>query len=244
MIRNHLRDTRVLTSVYAEGRTGRQMCSDDTLLARRLADDLAGGFEALALAYAGRLYAFALRLGASREDAEEIAQDTLVRAYRALANYDVARRRELRPRAWLFAIALNVQRNRVRGKRLPTMPLDPAGDDDESRTAAREPAADPREAPEALVESSETRRELAAALFTLPARLREAVVLRHVQGLSYAEAAVALDVPVGTVKAQVHRGTRLLRAALEERDHDGDSEGEQAARRSAVRARSGQEVTR
>lgn len=197
------------------------MCSDDTLLARRLADDLADGFEALALAYAGRLYAFALRLGAGREDAEEIAQDTLVRAYRALAGYDAARRSELRPRAWLFAIALNVQRNRMRGRRLPSVPLEPhrAGDaDDETRATISEPAADPREAPEALAEAGETRRELAAALLELPARLRVAVVLRHVQGLSYAEAAEALGVPVGTVKAQVHRGTRLLRAALEARD--------------------------
>ncbi len=221
------------------------MCSDDTLLARRLADDLAGGFEALALAYAGRLYAFALRLGAGREDAEEIAQDTLVRAYRALASYDATRRRELRPRAWLFAIALNVQRNRVRGKRLPSVPLDPSGDDgDDEIHAAREPAADPREAPEALAEAGETRRELAAALLTLPARLREAVVLRHVQGLSYAEAADALGVPVGTVKAQVHRGTRLLRAALEAQDVDEMDEGELSFRRAAARARSGQEVTR
>lgn len=223
------------------------MCSDDTLLARRLADDLAGGFEALALAYAGRLYAFALRLGASREDAEEIAQDTLVRAYRALAGYDAARRRELRPRAWLFAIALNVQRNRVRGKRLPTVPLDSSGDDGDDgapRTAAREPVADAREAPEALAEAGETRRELAAALLTLPARLREAVVLRHVQGLSYAEAADALRVPVGTVKAQVHRGTRLLREALDARERAGVGGGERAGRGAAVRARSGQEVTR
>lgn len=194
------------------------MCSDDTLLARRLADDLAGGFEALALAYAGRLYAFALRLGAGHEDAEEIAQDTLVRAYRALAGYDAARRGELRLRAWLFAIALNVQRNRVRGRRLPSVPLEPqgtGGDGDETRLIAPEPAADPREAPEAQAEAGETRRELAAALLELPGRLRVAVVLRHVQGLSYAEAAEALGVPVGTVKAQVHRGTRLLRAALE-----------------------------
>ena len=201
------------------------MCSDDTLLARRLADDLVGGFEALALAYAGRLYAFALRLGAGREDAEEIAQDTLVRAYRALAGYDPVRRRELRLRAWLFAIALNVQRNRVRRHHLPSVPLEPqrAGNDgDETRATAPEPAADRREAPEALAEAGETRRGLAAALLTLPARLREAVVLRHVQGLSYAEAAEALGVPVGTVKAQVHRGTRLLRVALEA--HDGERE--------------------
>jgi RNA polymerase sigma factor (sigma-70 family) len=197
------------------------MCNDDMLLARRLADDLAGGFEDLALAYAGRLYAFALRLGASREDAEEIAQDTLMRAYRALAGYDAPRRRELRLRAWLFAIAVNVRRNRVRGRQLPSVPLEPRRDDDgdETRTAAHELAADTRETPEARAEAGETRRELAAALLTLPARLREAVVLRHVQGLSYAEAAEALGgIPVGTVKAQVHRGTRLLRTALEARD--------------------------
>ncbi|MFI5272174.1 MAG: RNA polymerase sigma factor [Ktedonobacterales bacterium] len=188
--------------------------TDDEALAGQLASNLAAGFEALARAYAGRLYAFALRLGAHPEDAEEVAQDTLLRAYRALAGYDVERRRTLMPRAWLFAIALNVQRNRVRGRRLTFVPLASPSADDASADGY-EPEGNARERPEAVAEAEETRRELAAALMTLPERFRLAVVLRHVQGLSYAEAAVVLGAPVGTVKAHVHRGVRQLRTALE-----------------------------
>ena len=63
---------------------------------------------------------------------------------------------------------------------------------------------------------AETRNQLATAIANLPARYATAVVLRHVQGLSYAEAAEVLDQPVGTTKSDVHRGLRLLRAALVE----------------------------
>jgi RNA polymerase sigma-70 factor (ECF subfamily) len=188
---------------------GHARVSEDQLAAA-LAADLDGAFEQLALCYQRRLYAFALRVCGSREDAEEIVQDALIRAYRALAGYPSERRRALAVRPWLFQITINVARNRARVRRPATASLDGA-----EAATLREPADDEREQPEARAETAERRRELARLLLALPMRYRPAVVLRHVEGLCYDEIAAILQQPVGTVKANVHRGVGLLRAALE-----------------------------
>ena len=107
----------------------------DEALAARLAVDLDGSFEALVAAHAGRLFSIALRFIGDRSDAEEAAQDALVRAYRALAGYDASRIREIRLRPWLATIVLNVCRNRTRVKRVPTVEL--------AFEPSAEPAVDP-----------------------------------------------------------------------------------------------------
>ena len=183
---------------------------DDATLAGLLAADLDGSFETLVRTYQDRLYAFGLRLTGSPRDAEEIAQDAFVRAYRALARYPAERVAALRVRAWLFQIAVNVARNRARGGRLRETPLAPPLDG----APTPEPADDARYEPEAVVERDEARDELASVVARLPERYRIAVVLRHVEGLRYHEIAAVLGQPVGTVKANVHRGVALLRRAL------------------------------
>jgi RNA polymerase sigma-70 factor (ECF subfamily) len=183
----------------------------DTDLARRLARDLDGTFEALVVAHQDRLFTIARRLLGDAHDAEEVAQDAFVRAYRALEGYPAERVRELRLRPWLAAIVVNLARNRRRriADRQPATPLAPLieGGLDVADVGGR--------GPEARQATSEARHEWAARLAALPSTYRAAVVLRHVDGLSYDEVAVALGRPEGTVKAQVHRGLRLLRAALE-----------------------------
>jgi RNA polymerase sigma-70 factor (ECF subfamily) len=171
----------------------------DEALAARLAVDLDGSFEALVDAHAGRLFSIALRFIGDRSDAEEAAQDALVRAYRALAGYDEARIREIRLRPWLATIVVNVCRNRTRIRRVRTVEL------------AFEPSAEPVVDP---VARSDARATWALLLATLPPAQRAAVVLRHVDGLSYAQMAEALGRPEGTLKAQVHRGLAALRDAL------------------------------
>lgn len=187
---------------------------DDQDLAAALATDVDGHFERLVRRYQDRLYAFALRLSGSPQEAEEIAQDSFVRAYRALARYPAARRRSLTLRPWLYQIALNVFRNRRRGPRLQLVSLE---QDDEAGTWDR--GDDQARRPEAILERAELRETLGALLTALPERYRLAVVLRHVQGLAYREMAAILRQPVGTVKANVHRGLRLLRQALEAELH-------------------------
>lgn len=186
------------------------MDTDDTLTVG-LATDLDGTFEALVHAHQDRLYSIALRVLGDPADAEEAAQDAFVRAYRALAGYDAGRIRELRLRPWLATIVLNLCRSRrvreaaARGTLSLDAPLPVAA---EPRTAATQ-------GPAAVADRHARRDEWAELLLTLPSAHRQAVVLRHVDGLSYPELALALDKPEGTVKAQVHRGLAQLRAAYE-----------------------------
>ena len=183
---------------------------DDPTLAAALARDLDAAFEPLVRAHADRCYAIALRVLGDPHDAEEVAQDALVRAYRALAGYDAARIRELRLRPWLATIVVNLCRNRVRRLRPPTTPLD------ELAEAGREPAAPAHDGPAEIALQSSERERLAGLLAALPERYRVPVVLRHVNDLSYAELAEVLGRPEGTLKAQVHRGLAMLRAAAVE----------------------------
>jgi RNA polymerase sigma-70 factor (ECF subfamily) len=183
-------------------------------LTAALARNVDGAFEGLVLAYQHRVYGFGLRLCNSPRDAEEIAQDTFVRAYRALGSYPPERIRTLALRAWLLQIALNVWRNRVRQRQLPTLSLDIDERNDASEQRHIEAEDDPISRPEAMAEQREREHQLAARLAALPERYRVAVVLRHVEGFAYGEIAQLLDQPTGTVKANVHRGVRMLRAAL------------------------------
>jgi RNA polymerase sigma-70 factor, ECF subfamily len=155
-------------------------------------------FERLVRDHQDRIFALSLALTGNRHDAEDVAQDTFIRAYKALATYSPDRIRDLKQKAWLHRIAVNVVRNRVRGVRPRMVELN--GSEPDSATGPEED----------VLRKSEID-ELAARVACLPAKYREAVVLRHVQDLSYAEVAEALGQPVGTVKANVHRGLKILR---------------------------------
>ena len=184
----------------------------DDRLAADLAHDLDRSFEALVVAHQDRLYTIALRMLGDPRDAEEASQDAFVRAYRALSTYDATRIREMRLRGWLTTIVLNLCRTRgVRraGQGAPPISLDVEG------APTIEPSAARTQAPPEVAERHAERERWSGRLAGLPPVYRAAVVLRHVDGLSYPEAAAALGRPEGTVKAQVHRGIALLRTMLE-----------------------------
>jgi RNA polymerase sigma-70 factor (ECF subfamily) len=174
-----------------------------------LASDLDATFEALVRAHQDRLFSLALRFLGDAADAEEVVQDGFVRAYRALGDYDAARIAELELRPWLSSIVLNLCRTRYRRRTRARMAV-VAGGLDGGRLPA--PVADTPHERSARRESAERWANLVGAL---PVLYRAAVVLRHVDGLSYREMSQALGRPEGTVKAQVHRGLALLRAAVE-----------------------------
>lgn len=180
---------------------------DDSQLVELLARDLDGSFEILVRSHVDRCHSIALRVLGNPHDAEEVAQDALVRAYRALAGYEPARIRDLRLRPWLATIVVNLCRNRARRRGLSSTPLAPLIE------AGVEPAADASTDPAAAATRAADRERLGALLAALPERYRVPVVLRHVHDLSYAELADVLGRPEGTLKAQVHRGLALLRAA-------------------------------
>src|SRR4051812_25157719 len=177
---------------------------DDDLV-ERLAKNLDDSFEELVLTAQHFVYSVAFRLTLDRHEAEDVTQETLVRAYRALAGYDAERIRATRLRPWLAKIALNVQRNRARRRK-------------DAVAGVPEAATRPADGPEAMAEASDARASCAAHVASLPEAYRVVVTLRHIEGLSYAEVAAALDKPVGTVKAQVHRAIALLRERMDEED--------------------------
>jgi RNA polymerase sigma-70 factor (ECF subfamily) len=178
----------------------------DAALVRRLAEDVDDAFPAIVRAHQDRVWSLALRLtNGDRCAAEDLAADVFERAYRALSSWDVTRRRQVNLRPWLATIALNAARNNARrdNRAQPGRHLSPAHTDDHAAQAA-------------------DRSELSAALQQLAPAQREAVVLRHIGGLSYAEIAEATERPIGTVKADVHRGLATLRTALDDNGDNGD----------------------
>ena len=188
---------------------------DDAYLTIALADDLDGTFEQLVRAHQDRLYSIALRMLGDTGDAEEAAQDAFVRAYRALGRYEAKRIRELQLRPWLATIVLNLCRSRLARRpvvvrRQVSLDAPLPGD--------LEPRAEEARGPAAATARRASAEAWAGLLLNLPPAYRSAVVLRHVDGLSYPELAIALDRPEGTVKAQVHRGLAMLRTAYESAD--------------------------
>ena len=155
-------------------------------------------WEAVARTHGRFLYNVAYRLTGNDDDAYDLVQEALLRVRKGLETYQPGSME-----AWLSRIVTNVFLDEVRRRRrrpVETLPEDP------ERLLPVTPGAD--EATDRLPE------DVQAALRRLPEDFRTAVVLCDVVGLSYEEIAEALSVPVGTVRSRIHRGRRLLRAAL------------------------------
>ena len=162
----------------------------------------------------GDIYALLYRLTEDPEEARDLTQETFLQAFRHLANF----RGDADLRTWLYRIAVNQARNRwrwwKRRRRDRTVSLDaPAVEGSDaplSAGLASESAADP----ERQTLARERERALHAALRTLARPFREVLVLRDIEGLSYEEVALALDLNVGTVKSRLSRGRDELRRRL------------------------------
>lgn len=171
---------------------------------RRLVRDLDRAFPDFVAAMQGTVFNGARRWLPGRQDAEDVTQEVFVRAYQALQSYPPDRIAELRLRPWLFTITLNLCRNHARAR--SRRPLQVALDAGHDATA--------REATDASAIDAVAVDEWRVRLGRLEARQRDAIVLRHVVGLGYAEIAEVLGRPAGTVKSDVHRGLGRLRTML------------------------------
>jgi RNA polymerase sigma-70 factor (ECF subfamily) len=160
-------------------------------------------FEAEALAALDSLYRAALRLTRVRSDAEDLVQDTYLKAFRAADRFEPG----TNLRAWLFTILHNTARNRVRDRARDTVSVDSEFVD----RAADLPAPGlPIDTPETQLLRDTLAPELQAAIDGLPEAFRQAVWLRDVEEFSYAEIADMLSVPIGTVMSRISRGRHKL----------------------------------
>ncbi len=185
------------------------MDQDEEVLLSLLGTDLDRHFRQLVSRYQQRLYSFAIRLVGSPQDAEDISQETFLRAYHALKSYPVPRVRALRLRQWLYTITLNIFRNRQRKPEHQSIPLNT------SEGSPLLEIEDPSSGPEEEAYWHEMRRELETQLASLGEPYRIAVTLFYFEDLSYSEIAELLNQPIGTVKAHVHRALRQLHKALD-----------------------------
>jgi len=162
-------------------------------------------FAALVDAYAKPIFNLAFRMTGNRQDADDLAQETFLRAYQKLKRFDP----EKKFFTWLYAIALNIIRNHLKSSpertariaemaHPPSDPVDPAN-------------------PEGLFLDREKAQLLEICLQKLPSELKEAVVLRYYQDLSFDEIATITDASVSAVKMRAYRGLERLRALMSER---------------------------
>ena len=165
--------------------------------------DSADSVAALALEFLEPLYATAVRLTRNRADAEDLVQDTFVKAIRFADRFAPG----TNLKAWLYTIMLNTWRNRRRdAARVPVDVDSPRVE--EAATVSGGPSE--LDTPEQILLRDTVREDLQSALDALPEVFREAVWLRDVDEFTYAEIAGMLGIPIGTVMSRISRGRRLL----------------------------------
>ena len=187
---------------------------EELLQAFRSGDDAA--FDGLIALHSAKLYKVAYALLGSRQDAEEVVQDTFLRAYRALQAF----RGESSLETWLHRITVNLARNKYqwnhrRGDGL-NVSLTAGGEDTggDSGTETEQDVPDCRMEPDLVLEHDEIEKNIMKALNSLPDNLRETMVLRHVNDMPYEQIAQKLDCKIGTVKSRLSRGREMLRDYL------------------------------
>jgi RNA polymerase sigma-70 factor (ECF subfamily) len=179
------------------------------MLAARAAMGDREAFDALVLRYQAQIFRLARILArGDLRDAEDLAQETFIRAYRGMGRF----RQDSTFRTWLHRIALNVIWSHLsrRRQRAPHVGLEPS-DEDAGPGAAHEPASPPDDVEVALIR----RQVIDRALATLSTDARLAITLRDIQGLEYQEIATITGVPIGTVESRIFRARRRLRPLLE-----------------------------
>lgn len=180
--------------------------SDTVLVQRTVAGDQKA-YGLLVLKYQRRIQRLIGRMVRDVDLVEDIAQETFVRAYRALHQF----RGDAQFYTWLYRIAVNTAKKfLLELKHDPTISenIRANGDDDETSWRKSEPTTD--EGPESILAAKEIAAVVNAAMNELPVDLREAVVLREIEGLSYEEIAIAMDCPVGTVRSRIFRAREAI----------------------------------
>lgn len=175
-------------------------------------------FQAYVRGCLDSLHNYAVLLARPPEDAQDLLQDALIRAFRGFDSFD----RTLSFKAWMFGIVRNtyIDRHRRRRARPAEAPLE----EEQMAAALDSPLYAIPLAPEDILLRQETVEQVREAIRRLPTLMREVVELRDIEGLSYLEIAAVLNRPIGTVMSRLYRGRNLLRTYLvEPRRQDGEA---------------------
>ena len=183
--------------------------SDAMLVERTVAGDQKA-FELLVIKYQRRIQRLIGRMVRDVDLVEDIAQETFIRAYRALAQF----RGEAQFYTWLYRIAVNTAKKALMDlKRNPTVSENSFKSDDDE-TSPLENELTSSETPEAILAGKEIAQMVNAAMEALPDELRQAISLREIEGLSYEEIAEAMSCPIGTVRSRIFRAREAISARI------------------------------
>lgn len=184
--------------------------SDQMLVERTVAGDQRA-FELLVLKYQRRIQRLVGRMVRDVDLVEDIAQETFIRAYRALHQF----RGEAQFYTWLYRIAVNTAKKALMElKRDPTVSESflKSGDDDETNLPGNEPTTE--DTPESVFAAREIAAVVNAAMDALPEDLRQAVTLREIEGLTYEEISSVMNCPIGTVRSRIFRAREAISAKV------------------------------
>ena len=193
----------------------------DLSLVQRAQRGEAGAFDALVRRYQHKVVKLVMRYVRNPTEAEDIAQDAFIKAYRALPRF----RGDSAFYTWLYRIAINTAKNSLASRSRNPVQLDADGGDDDDRPGLEERMIDAA-TPEALALTEEIRATVTAAIDQLPDDLRTAIMLRELEGLSYEEIAKTMDCPVGTVRSRIFRAREAVDERLREIFDGGLGRGE------------------
>ena len=183
------------------------MTTDEELVSRARSGDL-DSFNQLVMRWERPIYALAYRVIGREEDARDVAQETFLRAYRALGGF----KGQAKFSSWLYRITLNLCRDWIRRERRTPVSQAPEGVDLIELAGESEPS----ESIEALVSRRELGRAVAKAMALLPEEQRTAIILKEYHGLTFQEIADLLECPLSTVKTRLYQGLTVLRKQLNE----------------------------
>ncbi len=158
--------------------------------------------------YKNMVYNLAYRMSSSPHEAEDISQETFLRAFQSLARFNSSYKFS----TWLYQITLNIIRDKYKKKEIDYVSLDAPIETDDSEFYIQ--PADSTNNPEEIMAQQEDARVIQQAILSLPLKYREVIVLRHLQDLSYIEVANILKLPQGTVKVRLYRAREQLRKIL------------------------------
>jgi RNA polymerase sigma-70 factor, ECF subfamily len=185
--------------------------TSDISLVRRVQRGDKGAFDALVLKYQHKVVKLVMRYVRNPAEAEDIAQEAFIKAYRALPQF----RGDSAFYTWLYRIAINTAKNAIVSRDRSPVEYDLDLQNSEESYDAQGRLKD-SETPEALVMTDEIRATVNAAIDALPEDLRTAIVLRELEGLSYEEIAATMDCPVGTVCSRIFRAREAIDRRLRE----------------------------